>query len=298
MIRTIRTFLLSACAAAAACGQEPAPQPAPPAEGEEAEAGRRLAAAMKEQFAAEKIRIDGEAGTATIPAVMNEPRDPIEYVLIHRSGKMHEAMFFTFAKPSVLNAALLLLGFERGRNATYREKDPPPTLEEIQKGADPLIITPPEGMQFWMTVRFAGPDGKPVEYCVEDLLYDLTIGGPVGKVDWIYLGGRMASLYRDEPEVFVADFEGNLVSACYLSPDNHLGTMRHERARDDQNWWLTDKCPAPGTEIEFTIHRHKPPLVVERERRLHAKEGKDGDAGRTDKDKDEGKDGDGRGGGR
>ncbi len=35
----------------------------------------------------------------------------------------------------------------------------------------------------------------------------------------------MAKLYKNEPEVFVADFEGNLVSVCYLTPDNHLGTM-------------------------------------------------------------------------
>jgi hypothetical protein len=268
---------------------KPAPQePKAPDAGKQG-AGKQDAKAdavlaeVQKQLQQEGITYDATAGTIAVKAVVNQPQDPIEYLLIHRKGKRHEAIFVTKAKPSVLNAALLMLGLKQGKNATYVEKNPPPTLEEVQKGADPLVVTPPQGEPFWMTVRWrVGEDGAPgaggdkekakvVEHCVEDLLFDRTSGEPVVDCSWIYLGGRLAQLYRDEPEVYVADFEGNLVSVCYLTPDNHLGTMVHANARDDQNWWMTKLVPPPETEVEFVFHRAMPKLHQERLQRLKAK---------------------------
>jgi hypothetical protein len=252
-------------ASGASCRQQPEPAPPDPA---------AVLAEVRETFAAEGITFDNKAHTVVVKAVVNAPQDPIEYLLIHRKGKRHEAVLWTLSKPSVLNAALLMLGLEPGKNATFVEKEPMPTLEEIQAGADPLIVTPPSGTNLWMTVRWPGPDGKQVEHCVEDLIVDMTTGEPLAEAKWIYLGGRMASLYKGEPEEFVADFEGNLVSVCYLMPDNHLATMAHERARDDQNWWLTKLVPEPGTEVEFVFHKIEPPLHVERTKRLRAEAAK------------------------
>lgn len=225
---------------------------------------------VMESFKKEGIKLDAKARSVAIPVVVNRLQDPIEYLLIHRKGKKHESMFWTESKPSVLNAALLMIGLERGQNATYTEKDPPPTLEQVQNGADPLIVTPPKGKPYFMTVRWTTPEKRVVEYCVEDLILDLTTQEPMANCNWIYLGGRMAQLYKGDPEVYMADFEGNLISVCYLTPDNHLGTMSHERARDDQNWWATNKLPEQGTAAEFVFHAQKPALHVEREKRLRA----------------------------
>jgi hypothetical protein len=57
-------------------------------------------------------------------------------------------------------------------------------------------------------------------------------------------------------------------------PDNHLATMVHERARDDQNWWLTKLVPEPGTEVEFVFHKIEPPICVERTKRVRAEAAK------------------------
>ena len=272
MRRTVAVILPTLLLSFAACAQEPKPPVLrdAPQGGQQIgeEETRKLAQAMQKQLADEHIAVDAKAQTITIQAVMNQPPDPIEYLLIHKRGKRHEAVFITNSKPSVLNAAFLLLGFAPGKNATAKEKSPPPTLEEIEKGADPMIVTPPQGQQFWITVRWKDAAGKPVEYCVEDLLVDLQAEDVVKDNEWIYLGGRMAQLYKNEPEVFVADFEGNIISSCYMSPDNHLATMRHERARSDQNWWITKKCPEPGTEVEIVFWKQKPKIVVEREQRL------------------------------
>lgn len=223
---------------------------------------------VKAQFQKEGITFDPKAQTVAVKAVVNHPQDPIEYLLIHKRGKRHEAIFVTNSKPSVLNAALLMLGLQPGKNATYVEKNPPPTLEEVQKGADPLVITPPQGMHLWMTVRWKTPEGKQEELCAEDMVLDLGRQQPLADCSWVYLGGRMAQIYKNEPEVYIADFEGNLVSICYLSPDNHLATMVHEQARDDQNWWTTTLVPPPDTEVEFVFHRVQPKLHVERTKRL------------------------------
>ncbi len=249
--------------AAITCQQPPPADQKPP----EPTAEQVLAEVMQ-QFQKEGIELDAKAETVTIPAVVNQTQDPMEYLLIHRRGKRHEAMFWTRSKPSVLNAALLMLGLQPGKNASYVEKDPPPTLEEIEAGADPIVVTPPSGTPLWLTVKWKDADGKPVEHCVEDLLLDLSTQKPVVSASWVYLGGRMAQIYRGEPEVFVADFEGNLISCCYLTPDNHLATMVHKDARDDQNWWITSLMPEPGTEVSFVFHRHETKLHQDRLARL------------------------------
>lgn len=258
-ILTIPTslILLAACTAQE---QKPEPKPTPDA--------AAVVAQVLQQLKDEHIAIDLKAKTVTIDAVMNQPPDPIEYLLIHRRGKMHEAIFFTMTKPSVLNAALLMLGFEPGKNATYEEKKPAPTLEEIEKGADPIIVHPPSGMQIWMTAHWQDKDGKQHDKCIDDLILNLRTQKPVRDASWYFLGGMMASIYKNEPPVFVADYEGNLASTCYMSPENHLVTMAHADARDQNCWWITDQCPEPGTEVKFVFHREKPKLYIEREARL------------------------------
>lgn len=254
VLSTTCLIALAACVA-----QDPKPSAPDP---------QRVLDEIKAQFAKEGIVVDAKAQTVTVPATVNAPQDPIEYLLIHRRGKRHEAMFVVTCKPSVLNGALLAIGLQPGTNATYVEKDPPPTLEQVQNGADPLIVTPPKGAPFWMTVRWKTAEGKVEEHCVEDLLLDLGTQQPVADCSWVYLGGRLARINKDEPEVYVADYEGNLVSVCYLSPDNHLATMVHANARDDQNWWTTALLPPPDTAVEFVFHRTRPELHVARTKRL------------------------------
>lgn len=245
---------------------------------------------VMESFKKQGIKLDAKARTVTIPVVVNRMQDPVEYLLIHRKGKKHESVFITETKPSILNAALLMIGLEKGENAAYTEKDPAPTLEEVQNGADPLIITPPKGKPYFMTVRWTTPENQVEEYCVEDMILELTTQQPMGACEWIYLGGRMARLYKNDPEVYIADYEGNLVSICYMTPDNHLATMVHERARDDQNWWTTTKLPKEGTPMEFIFHALEPAIHVERAKRLRAaSKGKDAAPAKDGGDKGEGK---------
>ena len=281
----VLTVLLSSCGAAQEEKAERAEVAEPQAKQGLDEAKKALLATLEK----EGVDADLKAQTISVAAVVNEPSDALEYLLIHSRGKGHEALFVTEVKPSLLNSAFILLGFKKGKNASYKDKVPPPTREEVEKGASWVDVFPPEGEASWMTVSWTDEEKKVHEVVVDDLLVDLHEQMPIRDNAWIYLGGNMAPLYRNEPPVFVADFEGNLVSICYMSPPNHLLTLRHERARDDQNWWKSELCPPPETKVRFTFHRRMPAVAKERAARIEKSKKAAGDgagekgAGKADK---------------
>ncbi|MEM7204215.1 MAG: YdjY domain-containing protein [Planctomycetota bacterium] len=245
-------------------GQTPAPdtsQPAPAAK--LPDDPQELVAHLLEAG----VRVDRAAKSVTIDAIINAAADPLEYLLIHQRGRTHEALFVTEVQPSMLNTAMLLVGLEPGANARMEPIDPPPSEAEIEAGADVARVVPPAGMEVAIQVAWSDEEGGAEHsLAAHELILDLSTREPVGPVTWHYLGGRMAPLYRGEDPVFVADYEGNLVSICYLGPEqpNHLATMRHERARDDQNWWVSKACPPPGTAVQLQFRRVEPKAAEQR----------------------------------
>lgn len=252
------TWCLVVTVAAAAHGRAQAEDP------QGARKARQARAELVRFLAEQGVHVDPGKRTIRIAAEVIRPADPLEYLLIHRRGKSHEALLVTDVKPSVLNSAFLLLGYRKGKNARAEEIEPPPTPEQIEAGAPWLRVHPPRGEEVYIVVSWKDPQGKTVRRLAEDLVLDTTTGAPVVDLAWIYLGGQMAPLYRGEKPVFVADYEGNLVSTCYMHPPNHLVTIRHRRGPDDQNWWITDAAPPPGTKVDVTFFREPPELLRRR----------------------------------
>ena len=58
--------------------------------------------------------LDEENQTVAVPVTFNRLGDPLEYAVIHRRGKTHEALLFIESKPSILNSALLAVGLVPG----------------------------------------------------------------------------------------------------------------------------------------------------------------------------------------
>lgn len=257
-------WLLAVCAAACSAQTKTEPAPSKPADPGQAQAK------LLEAFAKVGLEVDLTKKSVAMPAKMSRPGDLIEYVLITRRGKAHESLLVVDVQPSLLNAALLAIGLTPGTNAIVKDKDPLPSEEEVRNGVEWFTVTPPTGPELWLSVQWRDEEGKAHELLVEDLLLDVTTGEAAEACQWIYIGGRTAAPYRGEPPVYIADLEGNLVSTFYVEPNNHLVTMRHERARSDQNWWITDACPMAGTEMKLVMHTQKPKLATEREARLAA----------------------------
>ena len=235
-------------ATAQAATTQPASRPASQPASQSAQVLQELVKQLKDKG----VEFDAQAATVTIRGEILVTGDFLEYLLIGRTGKAHEALVRTDVKASVLNAGLMALGLTGGRNMDYREKNPPPTEAEVKKGADFVEVIPPDGPLVHISLEWQDEAGKPRRYRAEDLWIDVRTEKAPVKSRWVYFGGRMAPLYRNEAPVFVADYEENLVSLCYMKPDNHLITIDHDAARDDKIWWPNIKLlPPRGTPVKM-----------------------------------------------
>ena len=203
------------------------------------------------------VKIDFAKATVTVEARVGIRDDYIEYLLIGPRGKRHEALFVTPAKASLIHAAMLALGYKKGVNARAVPKDPFPTEEEYKKGAKTHDLYPPKGQEVFLTVRWKDEkSGKIHQYRIQDLYHDLVDGGTVKNAHYVYIGSRMARLYKGEEPQYMADVEQNLISNYYVMPDNQLITIVHKHAWDDSIWFpAVDRLPAKGHLVTFIFSK-------------------------------------------
>ncbi|MCY2960415.1 MAG: YdjY domain-containing protein [Planctomycetota bacterium] len=217
-----------------------------------------VSAKLREAFAAEGILLDAARGVASIPAEILVRGDLLEYLVVNPRGAVHESAYLTSISASRINAALLALGVEPGRNARWQRKDPPPTLEEMRDGAPAYDVTPPEGDGFYLYVAWK-LDGETYFYRMEDLILDLRTGATMRRHRWVYLGSRMLKLRGDEgQEAFAADLEGNLVNIAFFEQGNTLLTGALPECIDQTIWqsnfWLLPERESP-VELVFARER-------------------------------------------
>ncbi len=102
---TLWIFSLAAACWLTACtdAQNPQTRKTGKQDAAKQEAARKAAKRAKEAALSvlkkHKIEIDFRNKTITVPVVVNAPTDSIEYLLIHRNGKAHEAVLITHARP-------------------------------------------------------------------------------------------------------------------------------------------------------------------------------------------------------
>lgn len=216
---------------------------------------KKAVALLLKELAAKGVHLDRERHLVWVPGVTWIHNANLEYIATGRRGSTHEALLVLDCKASALNAALLALGLKPGKNYSLKEKIPPPPKKLVMEGkAKPYVLIHPKGPGVILTVEWKGKDGKPIRYRAEDLVLDLSTKKPLPRRRWIYFGGRWAPLYKGEPPVFVADYEENLISVCYMDPGNHLITIRHEHGLDDTRWWPNFYLlPPRGTPIKLYI---------------------------------------------
>ena len=247
-------FLLASLAV-----QDPAKPVAPDAAGGAKEVERA--------FLAHDVHLDLARGLCWIPVAIDVRDDLLEYLLVNPKGAAHESLFTTEVVPSRLNAALLALGVEPGRNAKWKAKEPPPTEEEMQNGALPYVVEPPSGDGFYL---YAGwrEGNETYFHRVDDLLRDLETGRSMRRHTWVFLGSRVVRMRvrdaaRDRPpnervtpskesatkEVFAADVEGNLVNIALFEEGNTLVTAALPECLKQTIWlsngWLLPQRGAP-----------------------------------------------------
>jgi hypothetical protein len=237
----------------------PAPGAAPDDDTRRAAIDRLLAS-----LAAEGVHLDLAAGHVAVGAQVLMRDQLIEHVLVGPGGASHEALFSTEVTPSLLNAAVLALGTAPGRNASWHLREAPPAETPPPAGEAPPAeqdrpgdgrgddrpeyrIEPPSGDGLYLHAGWREGD-EVYFFRVEDLIANLETGRSMPRHRLVYLGSRLAvipgmppELSGAEPgepprEVFVADFERNLVNLIYFADGNTLFTCVHGDTNRQDIW--------------------------------------------------------------
>ena len=251
-LRLLSVGLLGLCSltlASASTIQEPAQEP------------NSQAADFVAELATQGIRLDMEAGTMRIDGQICQHYEPLEYLLVKQpQGKDHEALLtISEISPTVLNAAMLLMGVEKGENGHIIPTEPAPSLEEVQAGVAPYTFYPATGDGFFMYVSWQIETDGVVEhyrYRAEDLVLNVREETTYKRGKFVYLGSRFVRAHKDAKEFFSAEGEGNLVSLVNFSPAGQLLAGADESA-DNQNIWYPNVflLPEIGYPVEIWFTR-------------------------------------------
>lgn len=255
----------------AAAGQEGRPAAAPAAAPDD-DARRAAIERLLASLAAEGVHLDLAAGHVAVGAQVLMRDQLIEHVLVGPGGASHEALFSTEVTPSLLNAAVLALGTTPGRNATWHLRETPasekpaggtpatetpatesPAVEQDRPGdgrgddRPEYRIEPPSGDGLYLHAGWREGD-EVYFFRVEDLIANLETGRSMPRHRLVFLGSRLAVIPGMPPElsgaapgeppreVFVADFERNLVNLIYFADGNTLFTCVHGDTNRQDIW--------------------------------------------------------------
>ena len=175
-----------------------------------------------------RAELDRETMTVSIPAVVNMVDGVVEYLLVHRNGKVHEAVFATDAQPQDIHIACLLAGW-----------DP--------KGKPTDIVI--EVM--WET------NGPPRRHHAEELIA-IAEGHPQARNGrhiepgpWHYTGSRI------DAAGFIASREGSVI-ALITDPAALVGNPRPGRHDDSLHVPSRERLPGVGHPVRIILRKQAP----------------------------------------
>jgi hypothetical protein len=194
-------------------------------------------------FAEQGVHVDLEKAEIKIQTFLCQLREPLEYLLVLQpQGKDHESLLYIKdLNAEALNAAMLMVGADKGENGKMVPITPAPSDEEVQQGAATHVYKPPTGSGFilWAEWDLKQDDGRieHYKYRVEDLVLNVQDERTYQRGEWVYLGSRFIRPHSDAKEFFAAQGEGNLISLVMFSPANHLLGGKDPRGSSQSIWY-------------------------------------------------------------
>jgi hypothetical protein len=176
-----------------------------------------------------QVTLNKSNRTVTFPASVNLREETVEFAVVHKTGKTHESIFRTDARPQHIHVALLLLGVK-------------PVMTNMF-GTDGK--GPPPGDKVFIDVNWTN-NGAPVRYAIEDLVVNRETQKTLGRGAWIYNGSNFSE------GTFTAQRDGSIVS-IHIDPDALINNPRPGRENDDLHIPNAAKLPAIGASVEITI---------------------------------------------
>lgn len=216
------------------------------------------------------MRIEPESGVIRVEGEVCIEQGILEYLAVARGGKAYESLVSLNCRPSHLQAALLIAGYQPG------EVDPP-VRGDFAPDGDPAAHPTPEGAlqvtappsRYWsdssreptrvtLEVELQRADGAWERRPIESMLLDRSTRRPPSRLMWAFTG----SFFHRDPssgfEVFVADAEKSLIALWYdptalLNLSQDVGNpYRGEDTGLEAN---PETLPARGTPIRLILRR-------------------------------------------
>jgi hypothetical protein len=176
-----------------------------------------------------RVTLNQSNRSIRFPAAVQLREETVEYVVVHKTGKTHESIFQTEARPEDVHVAMLLLGVK-------------PVMTN-QFGADGKGPAPGEKVR--VEVSWTNR-GRRVECAAEDLILNKETGKTPARGPWIYNGSNFSE------GMFTAQRDGSIVS-IRIDPDALVNNPRPGRENDDLFKPHAAKLPSFGKEVEITI---------------------------------------------
>jgi len=178
-----------------------------------------------------EVVLDQRERTVKFPAVVNMDHAAVEYLLVAASGKVHESVLRTEARPFDVHIAVLLLGAKAASTS-----DPAIFYDPRQKvPGDPVDIE----------LKWEN-EGRTVTRAAEEFVVNLETKALLSRGPWAYNGSQIVD------GRFVAQQEGSII-ALMADPYALINNPRigHE---NDEIWRIaTNAIPPLGTPVEVTI---------------------------------------------
>lgn len=217
------------------------PTTAPTSAPDPAATSKRVKQLGPDEYEIGGIRFNARTREIRVPTVVNLKQAPIEYMLVHETGKTHEAVLRTAINATDLQVALLLCHFEPGTEG-LAHPEAPKDMQPIK----PLPMKTPGANRLLATVEWKA-GGQVKRAPLSEWFQNSDTRKPPPDIDaWIFSGS-----YVDE-RGFVAQADGSFI-AVYLDRNAMINSPAKGNW-DDQIWIsLPKNIPDEGTEVTLIL---------------------------------------------
>jgi hypothetical protein len=180
------------------------------------------------------VRLNKKSRSVSFPASVNMREGPAEYLLVHQTGKLHEAVLKTEIEPYHIHLALLLVT--------------PQKAAPVSEPAGPPELRGPR-----VTVQLHWKEGtEEREGAGEDWIFNTATSASASRGPWIHNGSRVVN------GLFLAQRDGSILSLI-ADPDALINSPRPGRDNDDLWQAHTKAIPSANTPVRVTIRLEEAP---------------------------------------
>jgi hypothetical protein len=192
-----------------------------------------------DEFEIGGIRFNSRTREIRVPTVVNFKQVPIEYMLVHETGKTHESVLRTTINPADLQVAILLCHYEPGTEG-LAHPDAPKDLTPIK----PLALKTPGANR--MTITLEWKAGAEIKHApLSDWMLDINTRKPPADLDtWVFSGSHV------DKDGFAAQAEGSII-ATYL--DRNAMINSPARGNWDDTAWISNPANIPDEGTPVTV---------------------------------------------